>query len=313
MVPLQSRSVSTQQQDDAALMERLQEATKHCREMVLEEDPELYATLQYFRNNRNSVTSACIAIRAFNAELHKICYTTKDPMIGKMKLRWWRDTINRIMEGDPPVHPVATMLTAVVHRHKLGHHWLMKMIDAREASMDPVDDITALLQITEGAYSSPLYLTLQAMGIKDIHADHIATHVGKSMGLAYALRSIPFYASMGRTLLPQHALQHHKLTLPELCSEETQTKGDERLTECVFHIATLAKGHIDHARNLREKAPHESMPAFLPAVYTDRYLDRLEKYNFDVFHPELSSRQLVGVEPLRQWASLVKCSMTGTF
>ena len=40
------------------------------------------------------------------------------------------------------------------------------------------------------------------VGIKDVHADHTASHLGKAIGVATALRSTPFHGSKGKVYLP---------------------------------------------------------------------------------------------------------------
>ena len=41
-----------------------------------------------------------------------------------------------------------------------------------------------------------------ATGIKNIHADHAASHIGKALGLTTVLRAIPFHAQRRRVYLP---------------------------------------------------------------------------------------------------------------
>jgi NADH dehydrogenase [ubiquinone] 1 alpha subcomplex assembly factor 6 len=45
------------------------------------------------------------------------------------------------------------------------------------------------------------------------------------------------------------------------------------------------------ARGLQENVPSEGRDVFLPAVAIFAYLDRLQKVDYDIFHPKLKYRQ----------------------
>ena len=41
-----------------------------------------------------------------------------------------------------------------------------------------------------------------ALGVKDVHTDHTASHLGKAIGVVTLLRSAPFHGSKGKVFLP---------------------------------------------------------------------------------------------------------------
>jgi len=67
------------------------------------------------------------------------------------------------------------------------------------------------------------------------------------------------------------------------------------LKDVAFAIAMRANDHLITAREMLEKAGEEgrgvAFASFLPAVSTSLYLSRLEKVDFDVFHPSLARRE----------------------
>lgn len=69
-----------------------------------------------------------------------------------------------------------------------------------------------------------------------------------------------------------------------------RARGSERLGDCVFEIASRAHQHLLKSRSLEESVPKEGRGALLPAVPVFIYLDRLQKVNYDVFHPSLQNR-----------------------
>lgn len=55
---------------------------------------------------------------------------------------------------------------------------------------------------SENTQSSLLYLQLESLGVKDVNADHAISHIGKMIGIATFLRSMPFHVSQKRLVLP---------------------------------------------------------------------------------------------------------------
>lgn len=296
---------------------RVKESMDHAHDMVRKGDPQLYACLQHLPKH---ALAAALAVRAFGTELNHITYTSSDTSVSNIRLQWWHHTIQSIARGEPPGHPLAPALTAVIMRHKLKEHLFTSMIEAHLKIGNGIEDITELLAVAEGACSAPILLCLQAAGSTDGSSQRVASYVGKAMGLAWVIRAVPAMALKSKTALPKQALIHHQITDSELFSKNTRETGDERVTECVFHLATLAKGNLDQARNLAQTSRLEpsSKAVLLPAVATDRFLDRLQQYNFNIFHPQFAGPQPGGTgggsaEPLLLWLSLFNHRVRGTF
>ncbi len=59
------------------------------------------------------------ALYAFNLELSKIRETVSEPLIGRMRLQFWRDTIPQLSGDKPPSHYLAEALASAVKLHEL--------------------------------------------------------------------------------------------------------------------------------------------------------------------------------------------------
>ena len=99
-------------------------------------------------------------------------------------------------------HPVASALAGV--RKGLSVAWLRRIVDARVAHLggSPFISVAQLEKHAENTAASLLYLQLEALGIRSVHADHAASHIGKAVGIATLLRATPFHASRRTFLLP---------------------------------------------------------------------------------------------------------------
>src|SRR5688572_31872194 len=54
------------------------------------------------------------ALYAFNHEIAKVRETVSEPMLGQIRLQWWREAIATIYEGKPRPHAVVDALAAAV-------------------------------------------------------------------------------------------------------------------------------------------------------------------------------------------------------
>jgi len=91
-------------------------------------------------------------------------------------------------------------------------------------------------------------------------------------------------------------------------SQEKLLRGkgsDKGVQDAVFEVAACAKTHLDKARSI--KVPKELTPFLLPSLPAHLYLERLQKFNFDPYHPSLQ-RRLVTL-PFKMWFNKV----TGKF
>ena len=68
------------------------------------------------------------ALHAFNAEVARVRDVVSDPMLGEIRLQWWRDAI---LNGAGGGHPVATALNATIAKFKLPKAAFQRLLDAR--------------------------------------------------------------------------------------------------------------------------------------------------------------------------------------
>ena len=56
-----------------------------------------------------------LALYAFNFEVAKLREVTREPLIGQIRLQWWRDAIDKIYGGAPPRrHEIVEPLAVVI-------------------------------------------------------------------------------------------------------------------------------------------------------------------------------------------------------
>jgi len=237
--------------------------------------------------------------------------------IGLMKLHWWREGLESALEAvehlrlDPEAaraaaaaaasaesdggdlsgvaahaQPVLNMLAIAVRQYRLTTRWLSRMLDARERSLSEGQpaDINALLAHAENTSSALLYLSLEILDVRNMHADHAASHVGKALGLLLTLRALPHSASKQQVYLPRTLLAAENVDVSALL----QGRNTPELSNVVFELASVARAHLQHARQLAPSVPKEAVPVLAgPALLCDRFLQRLEDNQFDLFAPAM--------------------------
>ncbi|KAL5022784.1 hypothetical protein ScPMuIL_001939 [Solemya velum] len=284
----QKSSVSTHTSPDN------KSSSEYCMETVRKFDYENFLSSLLYPE---SVRTTSFAVRAFNIELAQIRDVVSDKQRGLMRMQFWKDTLNQIYQGVPPKSPIAMELHRVIQRHNLTKQWFTRLIEARAEHLDK-DRFQKLSEVEEYAdrsVSPVLYILLESLGIKNVHADHAASHIGRSQGLVTLLRSTPFHASQGRVYFPIELLVKHDVSEEDVLRRK-QTKG---LTDLVYDVACSANQHLDTARKLKKDVPKEAIIVFLNTVMCEWYLKKIQKVDFDPFHPSLQHRN--ALLPLHLW------------
>ncbi|XP_017336469.1 NADH dehydrogenase (ubiquinone) complex I, assembly factor 6 isoform X1 [Ictalurus punctatus] len=229
-----------------------------------------------------------LALRAFNVELAQVKDSVSQKTIGLMRMQFWKTAVEDIYRDEPPVQPVSAELWRAVRKHKLTRRWLLRIIAERENDLEDraYRNLQELEAYAENTQSSLLYLLLETLGVKDVHADHAASHIGKAQGIVTCLRATLYHSRRYRVYLPMDICMLHGT------SQEDFIRGsrEQNVRDVVYDIASQAHIHLQHARSFNKNVPDAALPAFLQTVAIDDYLERVRKVDFDVFHPSLQRR-----------------------
>jgi NADH dehydrogenase [ubiquinone] 1 alpha subcomplex assembly factor 6 len=258
-----------------------------------------------------------LALRALNCETAGITTATvSEKEIALVKLKWWHEHAEsmftpRTSTGEKtkttakplPEHPIARCVNAVATHAKevLGSEmnetryvrWIKRAIEARMEDVDKgssLFDSTADLEtFARETHGNFLLVTLDCENIRSMASDHVASHLGTAIGLTNSLRGAKINARNRKTYFPMDLLAAENVSAETVYEGQI---GDERIKNATHKIASAAVGHLAAARRnfaenkLGEKYPHMAK-LLLQATTTERWLEKLEKYDFDVFRDEL--------------------------
>jgi phytoene synthase len=252
---------------------------------------------------------ALFALYAFNLEVARIRELVSEPLLGAMRLQWWRDTIEGIYSGSPEIKEAAAGsevvagLTDAVQRFGLTRGHFERLLAARAFDLGDgrLPDLDALLAYAEGTSATLTALALETLWPQEPGAHgrgklpEAALAAGRDVGIAWALtgllRAVGFHARSRRLYLPQSLLDEAGVRASDVFGLH-QTAGLAKAAEAV---ADRARAHLAAARQMRRQVPRAAHPALLPAVLADAYLGRLGRVRYDVFDPKLDI-----AKPIRQ-------------
>ena len=247
--------------------------------------------------------AALLTLYAFNIEIARVRETVSEPMLGRMRLQWWRETLDAIDDGGPVRrHAVALALTDVIRRHGLDRAALAQMIEGREFDLEDrqpatIDELVSYADATSGALSA---LAMTALGGDAADAQRAARDAGIAWALAGLLRAVPFHAVRRRVYLPRSAIDD--ATLRALFGG----RSSERLVRAVAIVAEKARAHLSMARSCREAVPRSARAALAPAALIECDLAALERAGFDVFAARTGP-------PLARQARMVWAALRGRY
>jgi NADH dehydrogenase [ubiquinone] 1 alpha subcomplex assembly factor 6 len=232
---------------------------------------------------------AVFAILAFNAELARTRSVVTEPILGQMRLQWWRDALDRIFDDAanvPAGNPLLAAMAAAINQYDLPRPVIAAMIDARSLDLEdaPHEDLEGLLAYAGATSGGVTELTLHALGVydgADAEAQDTIRRAGAQLGVAWALigliRASDALASEGRTFVPRRQLEQAGLTPEAVIAGEFS----EPLGDILQLIAGIASQYILDCQGLRGPMPKAAVPAFLPAGMAWRYLQHLRRVGYN--------------------------------
>lgn len=256
------------------------ESLHACLENVRRLDHDRFLTLIFAPAPKRA---RLIALYAFNAEIARVREAVSEPMLGQIRLQWWREAIEAIGRGEAAGHEAAIALGESFTAAELHGEKLVALIDARERDLDdePFVDMNAL-----EAYADATSATLMLLAGFALAGPRAAKALAaiRPAGIAYALtglmRALPLHASQGRLYLPLDLMRAHEIDPHRIFAGEMS----EGLRAAMKEIAGRARAHLGEARRHAALVDRALLPALLPAALCDRYLSIMEAADFDAFH-----------------------------
>lgn len=169
-----------------------------CAEMVRKGDPDRFLSTMAAPA---PLRARMFAIYAFNLEVARTVWVSKEEALNEIRLQWWHDALEEITNGGPVRrHEIVTPLSEVLDPS--GARLLQGIVAARRRDItgDPFKtafELEAYLQETAGTL---MWVTARAIGAKD--GEKAIRDVGSASGLANYLMAVPELIARGREPMP---------------------------------------------------------------------------------------------------------------
>lgn len=218
------------------------------------------------------------ALYAFNHEIAKVREAVSEPMLGEIRLAWWREAIEGIYEDNPRDHDIVIELHKAVIRSDLPKHLFLKIIDARTADLyDENPENTAQFEEYLGQTSGNLMrLATLIIGGRDEQILDLAYDMGLVWGLIGTIRTIPYHISLNKLSLPQDLMDQYGVTKRDVFS----MKDDENVKNLIMALCGAAQNYLDQIAAHKNLINKNTRSLFLLSSLSRSYLKSIKKAEY---------------------------------
>jgi phytoene/squalene synthetase len=172
-----------------------------CADLVRRGDPDRFLAVMAAPR---AVRGRLFVLYAFNLEVARAPWVSAEPLIGRMRLAWWREVVANAASGAARAHEVAGPLHALIREASLPPEVLDRLVAARERDAEgaPFGDRAAFEGYLEDTAGGLMWLAVRACGGTQEAA---ARALGWAAGLAAYLAAVPALAARGRVPLVDDA------------------------------------------------------------------------------------------------------------
>ena len=248
-----------------------------------------------------------LAVYAFAHEIAKIASIVSEPMLGEIRLQWWRETIDGVFAGTPRRHETAQALAAAVSEHDLPRAPFDALIDAHafDFYQSPMPSLPALEAYCDAVYGGPMRLGCIVLGAADGMKGRAENDLARAAALGYGLaRTISGQSAQARRR--QMFAPIDRLTADSVDPEAVFAgHAGEAFIGVILDLGARALQHHRRARTLMRAVSGDLLPAVAPAALTPAYVARAKALG-----PRLLTEP-VQLSPLAMRARLYAAALRG--
>lgn len=235
--------------------------------------------------------SAIFALFAFDAEICNIPNLVKEPMMGEIRLQWWRELIAGKRAGEAEGHPVAAPLLAAIKQYKLPLTAFDNYLQARVFDLynDPMPD-TGTFEGYAGETASTMFqlATIVIDGEGDSHSvAQTAGHAGVAWAIIDLLKKLPHHRAHQQCFIPADVMAQAGVSLEDYLSGEDKVK----MAQLITLMSELAHHHLTRFDKALASLPQSGRPAFLAMCLMSSYLAQIKKRGVRILNEPLDVAQ----------------------
>jgi phytoene/squalene synthetase len=252
-----------------------------CAELVRTRDPDRFLAAMAAPPEARA---RLFPLYALNLELARAAWVSPEPMICRMRLQWWADTLAAMAPDTPaPAHEVAAPVHAVVAQGRVPGALLARMAEARDwdTGTDPFADEAALWSYLDHTAGNLMWASALALGAPDT-AEAAVRAFGRGAGLAAWFCAVAELTARGRSPVPDPS------------------------DEGIARLARDGLAALDRARATQGAIPRAARPALYPGWQARGLLAQAAR------EPGRVSTGRLGLSEFHRRGALAWRSLTGT-
>jgi 15-cis-phytoene synthase len=251
----------------------------YCEELLRRDDRDRWLASLFIPKERRRHIHA---LYAFSLEIARVREIVSEPLLGEIRLQWWREVLEGTNAGEAKASPVAAALLDTVTRFDLPKAPLLELIAARARDLydDEIPTLSALESYAEATCASLFRLAVLILNGKESVAGFgVAHHAGIAYGITGLLLALPWHLARGQVFIPAGILRAHGVDQSEFAARQVSP----RLLAALAEMRYLAHGHLDRFYAKLPGLPHALRPPFLPLCLCEPYLRLMDKPGYDPF------------------------------
>ena len=230
--------------------------------------------------HRGAVAALC----AFNLEIARVRQVVRDPLVGRLRLKWWYDIAEKLGSGDVPAHPIILAVDRVFSEYQLDPAILMSAVQAYvdDLSTSQPENLTELLSFFDQTLGNLNSLVIRVLSEETSEeAFQAGCHIARARGLSLVLRNLPAILSRGFICIPREICRRDSVSITDLMTLTHAGPLPEQVSKVIRIIAEIAEKELYRGRALRWALEPGVRAAFLTGLLTARELDALKVSEFD--------------------------------
>ena len=273
-----------------------------CGQLVQQYDRDRYLCALFTDTIRRE---ALFSIYAFYYEISRIKFRVTDPLLGQIRFQWWRESIDKVLEGRIERHEIIIGLDAAIRNYKLHRILFFDLIDIWESGLTgfrftTIKELIDFCLETDGKLGD---IALEILNAKNIETYQAARNISVALGLMTLLRNSNSLVYKKAIMFPVEIWEKHTIIESKFLKNEFH----DGLRDAVKDLGLLIKEFLNLARNLTNVEYKIASPILLQGPLIGVYLKELEHADWNIFHESLNSR------PRLQAWHLLAASMRRTF
>ena len=216
----------------------------------------------------------------FFHDVKQISLKVNEPLLGEIRLQWWRDQLLKLLRSEKVGHPVADGLAPYFERYGDAlFKELIAIVDSFtfEIQKEPVKTKEELYKILDQRYGSFLRAGLILTDDQLEESEALTQQAGISIGLSVLLSELNGYLYRDIMPLPQDVLGRfdlfHKDFMPHSEPESDPSKSSQRCKA----LEAVIEGAVVNSWDVKEKMkaiPRRHKALFSPWLLTPALITR---------------------------------------